>query len=328
MIHPDLPGVVVTLDVDSQDLPEYDDDDADHLSSHTCVKFVEAISGAEFGVAIRFNAEQLPQPNDRLSLRIHFDGRSAGGRVFDARQMRQPTRYTKQGVISNTDDGRVVQAMMFSELTINDSVPDAGLFGKLGDLGTIRVNVFKSVIEQLPPPKKPKKKGRGVKKAKEDAAKHPQAVMPLNPDGLVSEKTLKGQALTHQAGLGPPKLLEEVNRPIAQYTTRDVHKGPPLATYLFKYRSLAALQALHIIPRTPSPVPLEERPVEELSIDEMRELVTRQRAKEASQADREVKQEIKRERGVDDGDIEVVGHVSKKARMSNAIEVVDLSFDD
>lgn len=38
-----------------------------------------------------------------------------------------------------------------------------------------------------------------------------------------------------------------------------------------------ALQDLHIIPRTPIPVSLEERPVEELSIDEARELLRRQR---------------------------------------------------
>ncbi|KAK3637232.1 hypothetical protein LTR56_013770 [Elasticomyces elasticus] len=328
MIHPDLPGVVVTLDVASQDLPEYDEDDIDNIPSRTCVKYVEAISGAEFGIAIRFDGEQLTHINDRLLLRVQFDGRSAGGRSFDTRQMRQPTRFTKQGVVSNTGDGRVVQAMMFSELTINEGIPDAGLFGKLGDLGTIRVNVFETVIEQLPPPKKAKKSSRSVKKAKEDATTDLKTILPLIPNGLVSEKTLKGQALTHQAALGPPKLLEGIGRSIAQPTTREVRKGPPLATYLFKYRSLAALQALHIMPRTPSPVPLEERPVEELSIDEMRELVTRQRAKEASQADRRVKQEFKRERRVDDGDVEVVGPVSKKARMSNAIGVVDLSFDD
>lgn len=40
---------------------------------------------------------------------------------------------------------------------------------------------------------------------------------------------------------------------------------------------IGALKALCIIPRTPSPVPLEERDVNDLNPDEMRELLRRQR---------------------------------------------------
>lgn len=68
----------------------------------------------------------------------------------------------------------------------------------------------------------------------------------------------------------------------------------PYAQYVFKYRSLgkyrrdllrliypnpvsAALRALSIVPRSPSPVPLEDRPAAELSEAEVRELVEIQR---------------------------------------------------
>ncbi|KAK4895147.1 hypothetical protein LTR27_006753 [Elasticomyces elasticus] len=342
MIHPKLPGLVVTIDVADQDLPEYNEDETDSGSSGACVKFVEAVSGAEFGIAVRFDTESFPLANDSISLCFDIDGQSAGKRRYDPADMRRNRMITKRA-IHNTAAGLVSRAMMFSELTINEDKPDSSLFGKLGDLSTITVKVWRVVMEQLPPPKKAKKIFR-VRNAQNQALPTASTTQPLVPNGQVSEKTLRGQALTHQAtwvpllapyglsltnrSFGPPVMFQAAGNSGGQPTNREVRKGEVLATYVFKYRSLAALQALHIIPRTPSPVPLEERPVEELSIEEMRELVTRQRAKEASQAERRVKQEFKRERGVDDGDVEVVGHVSKKARMSNAIEVVDLSFDD
>lgn len=52
----------------------------------------------------------------------------------------------------------------------------------------------------------------------------------------------------------------------------------PVAVFRFKYRSQKSLRELLVIPRTPSPVPLEERPIEELSIEELRELTRRQKA--------------------------------------------------
>lgn len=51
-----------------------------------------------------------------------------------------------------------------------------------------------------------------------------------------------------------------------------------IATFVFRYRSKSALQAEGIIPRTPSPTPLEERPLEELNQEELRELLRRHRA--------------------------------------------------
>lgn len=51
---------------------------------------------------------------------------------------------------------------------------------------------------------------------------------------------------------------------------------------------------LAIIPREPSPVPIEHRPVEELSLTELQELVKRQRDQEA--ATEKVKQEERDER--------------------------------
>jgi len=40
---------------------------------------------------------------------------------------------------------------------------------------------------------------------------------------------------------------------------------------------IEALKASFIVPRSPTPVPLEDRPVEELTMDELRELLRRER---------------------------------------------------
>ncbi|KAK4549817.1 hypothetical protein LTR36_005118 [Oleoguttula mirabilis] len=67
----------------------------------------------------------------------------------------------------------------------------------------------------------------------------------------------------------------------------------PFAVYKFHYRSLEALKSLLIIPRTPSPPPLEERDITTLTHDELCEL---QRRARAARDEKETKVKIKRER--------------------------------
>jgi hypothetical protein len=101
----------------------------------------------------------------------------------------------------------------------------------------------------------------------------------------------------------------------------------------------AALRSLLIVPRSPSPVPLEDRDVDTLSPQEMRDLLWRQR--EHGQATRVVKRErgIKRERSreksstVNEADIDddEISFISAKRRRppitlnEDGIETVDLT---
>ncbi|KAK5715518.1 hypothetical protein LTR15_010163 [Elasticomyces elasticus] len=119
-----------------------------------------------------------------------------------------------------------------------------------------------------------------------------------------------------------------------------------MAMFVFKYRSLAALQKLHVVPGPPAETPLEERPLEDLSMEEMRELLGRQRirrynfaAAEKRTADElNIKKEIKRElvqvstTVEDDSDIEIVEHRPKRVRTVeqpiSARAVIDLCGDD
>jgi hypothetical protein len=91
-----------------------------------------------------------------------------------------------------------------------------------------------------------------------------------------------------------------------------------------------------MIPRSPSPVPLEERDPDDLSPEEARELIRRMRT-QGSDSSVKVKKE-KRDRAAeddeddddDDGEITVTEERnSKRARLStdSGVEIVDLTDD-
>jgi hypothetical protein len=71
--------------------------------------------------------------------------------------------------------------MLFSELNTHEGAADQNLVGKLGDLGTIVVRMYKATLEPR----------------KTSALK--MVPKPLVADGIISEKNLRGQALSHQA---------------------------------------------------------------------------------------------------------------------------------
>lgn len=111
------------------------------------------------------------------------------------------------------------------------------------------------------------------------------------------------------------------------------HDNEPIAEFKFRYRSLQDLKSEMIIPRSPSPAPIEERPDSELTREELL-----QRLEEARTANARIKAEgqrrIKRERdsGVgtpddddeEDGDIEVVNPPPKRPKV---IQSIDLTGD-
>jgi hypothetical protein len=99
-----------------------------------------------------------------------------------------------------------------------------------------------------------------------------------------------------------------------------------LSEYKLIIDSAADLKSEMVIPRSPSPGPLEHRPIEQLTPEQMRELLRRQRANVGPS-----KWEVKRERrDVDDDEedesdgLEVVHPPPKRQRV---IETVDLTSD-
>lgn len=102
-----------------------------------------------------------------------------------------------------------------------------------------------------------------------------------------------------------------------------------------------ALQSLGLLPRSPSPIPLEDRSIDDLSLQEARELLRRQQGRlasnEATVKHEAIKREIKRERNEDgddddgNGGVEIVDRPEKACRLNAngaGTDVIDLCSDD
>lgn len=95
------------------------------------------------------------------------------------------------------------------------------------------------------------------------------------------------------------------------------------------------LQIEGIIPRSPSPVPLDERDPNSLSAEEARELVRRMRAREEDTA--QIKKEKRKaptiieDDGEEDDDVTIAeetrGRKRSRITRDSAVEVIDLSAD-
>ncbi|KAF2740602.1 hypothetical protein EJ04DRAFT_571938 [Polyplosphaeria fusca] len=81
----------------------------------------------------------------------------------------------------------------------------------------------------------------------------------------IGKKALKGRAVSHNMSLQNREATKAFKTSNTTYLEKD-----PFATFVFKYRSTDALKALYIIPRSPTPVALENRPIDVLTPEEMR----------------------------------------------------------
>lgn len=151
--------------------------------------------------------------------------------------------------------------------------------------------------------------------------------------------------------LGP---AEHVHEPVTYWETTRPYGEDPIAVFIFKYRSRSKvylqiiynlmadfhtgdLQIEGVIPRSPSPVPLEERDPDDLSPEEARELVRRHRQREQERI--KIKKETQEKRARSDafdGDSDVEelsvtgeGSTRKRHRTStdSGVEIVDLTED-
>ncbi|KAI6867216.1 hypothetical protein KC338_g3268 [Hortaea werneckii] len=313
-IHPKVPGLTVSIDVAGQLLPEYDGGDAQEVANNTVTKYIEAVSGAEFAITFRFDNNLFPFANHAIAASVFCDGNGASRKLFAPNMTVSDVRHFIRDHVEERRNGDAVcRALMFSDLETSDADVNKGLFNKVKTLGTIVVKWHKGRVvpytrKLVPPP----------------------FVGASFADGRVPEKNLKGQAITHQTTYG-----RDLKRQMAP--SFDIESvGEPFAIFEFRYRSHAALQSMGILPRSPSPTPLEDRNIEDLSPEEMRELLRRQqRQRESSKIP--IKREIKRERiesedDDDDGDdVEIVDQPEKKRRLdadAAGTEVVDLSGDD
>ncbi|RMY53725.1 hypothetical protein D0865_05106 [Hortaea werneckii] len=319
-IHPHVPGLTVSIDVAGQDLPEYDGGDTQALPNNAVTKYIQAVSGAQFAISYRFDNSVFAFADHAIVAHIYCDGNSTSSHHFKPKTIHTGLRELIQHRVDPGVNGDLVfRAMMFSDLTISEAEVNKNLFKTLKSLGTIVTKWYK---------------GKVMPNNKRSAVPFPLVGASL-ADGRVPEKNLKGQAITHQT-------THEIKR--KKEPNYDIQPiGEPFATFEFRYRShgqcLKALDtswSMGILPRSPSPIPLEDRNIEDLNPEEMRELLRRQqRQRESSEV--AIKREIKRERiefedDDDDGDdVEIVDRPEKKPRLDvddAGTEVVDLCGDD
>ncbi|QDS76258.1 hypothetical protein FKW77_001479 [Venturia effusa] len=145
-------------------------------------------------------------------------------------------------------------------------------------------------------------------------------------------KTLDQKLLKEIKALG--QITIEVHRVVTSGECLQISKTKEVAFATGDISEKALkddLKAELIIPRSESPVPLENRPLEDLSLEEMRELLKRQRQQieEAARVKREGRNNVKRERNRDhdsviDMDNEDVTMLPVKRRR---VEAVDLTRD-
>ncbi|KAG9517388.1 hypothetical protein KCV07_g6166, partial [Aureobasidium melanogenum] len=258
-IIPDVPHVVVDIVVDGHSLPEYlDEDDDDSVSPDSTIKYVECVSGSHFGIRVDLTGMEFKHLRRGNSLITDY---YLDGQVVACAVNRFPLGHqavTTRPAARYRENGTWKErSFMFADLVTSEE----GLSNKsrpdLKDLGTITVKLFYAHSNW--------------------SREAPFLDFPKVNVGqeVVHEKNLKGQAISNQA-----KRL-----------------GNAFAEFQFRYRSRRDLQTLYLVPRSPSPVPLEDRPEETLNREELLELLRRQKARREQNI--AIKQELKRERTED-----------------------------
>ncbi|KAI8934332.1 hypothetical protein NX059_009068 [Plenodomus lindquistii] len=334
-IAKELPTLEANIIVDKNALTEFEYDDEEQ-APNTITKYIESSSGAEFAMRCKLSP---PWPDHSLKLVFLVDGKvMRTGHMFSKDFKGASCKNTASSKQYCENDIWYIQKFCFSELKIDDSGAAADtdlMVNSLKGVGEITIRVFR--IGNL----------REVVVSSTPQSNTPQSRKPADVEfGNVPEKALKGQAISHRTGLGPPVALRaEVSRP-ASFTRIDYDyldgRKSPAATFIFKYRSRAALQSLLVIPRSSSPVPLEERDVATLTTEESRKLIQRMREREATA--KSFKQEkIKRERSGEEGslgsgdladdndEISMISSRPKRRRRhpttidANGVETIDLT---
>ncbi|KAK0514523.1 hypothetical protein JMJ35_003140 [Cladonia borealis] len=264
-----LKEIEVVIRVNGQELKEYDDEDASNDNESSVSKYVEATSGAQFQIAT--TAPRSYQfSSDALLMKIYVDGVYVEGSLLrkkDAGWTRGWDQY-HDGPRRFDGDRWEVKPFKFMEIKAVENElqtpDDTSKYSHIKDLGTINIEFCRRMVLGKGAPR--------IWKYDKD----------IGGASALTEKQLKGKSLTHGVAFGDVRKIADC----ATYETRPVDgKDSPVAKFIFKYCSRKALQDLLLIPRTPSPpleptpLPLEERNMDELSPEEIRELGRRQQAR-------------------------------------------------
>ncbi|KAI9731776.1 MAG: hypothetical protein M1834_004565 [Cirrosporium novae-zelandiae] len=249
----------VLIDNLTKPLQEYTSDD-DPSTENSVTRYVKAISGAEFALRVYLDADAVIPYG--VSCCVYVDGEKITKSAIPPRYLASKTPYIKDILGRKTcqKDGTFLERTQFSTIQLNtaeealDSEKLKSMSKRVAKIGTIEVHILRIIYH-----------GRRGSSKFDD---------PKYALGAVPEKALKGQALSHTTSfLNREKIA---HRHHVETTYVD---ATPYAKFIFKYRSRAALQAMLIIPRDPSPEsspPPPSDPYDDMSPEELRRLLRQQ----------------------------------------------------
>ncbi|KAK3673767.1 hypothetical protein LTR78_006320 [Recurvomyces mirabilis] len=277
-IHPDYPGLEVTVDVGYSPLLEYRDGETEDIGAE-CTNYVEAVSGAEYGFALRIDPSIFPHANRHLLVKFFADGRWIKTKDFTSEMIKERPalkRSIYHGKYERRPRGAVTRPLLFSDLQMTeDDATDK--WGNLKELGTIRAECYTARYKfrpedygnpgirshNIPSDRSVRRQGSKLPQyVVDDVGNRPYSTI---EGGKIPEKCLKGQAVSHQTtyGRGIPQ------PPPLPFTHRLIPNGMPFAHFVFRYRSHAALRSLLVLPRSPSPPPPEDPVMEDWDVKEV-----------------------------------------------------------
>ena len=115
----EVPGLVVTIDVAGQNLAEYDDNDVEEPQPLATMKYVEATSGANFGVATSYDPFVFSHVNDHIRYHLYLDGKHIRAWTHSPNKIAIGHRSVLEHVRSNLGDRMVKKQFSFAELQIS-----------------------------------------------------------------------------------------------------------------------------------------------------------------------------------------------------------------
>ncbi|KAF1810272.1 hypothetical protein P152DRAFT_451361 [Eremomyces bilateralis CBS 781.70] len=350
-----IPGLEVTIIVNGQRLREYTHENEAPTEATEATCYIESKPNTRFQVLVSVGPLAQFEQGECFLIPVNIDGEnpSSTNSILELKRKPSDSRgvqsYNIRGATRVKGDELYLYNYCFADLDISEDARladiDSARKTKLAKLGEIDVALTRIIKKGL---SKPASKGRKA-----------------TDMGTVPEKALKGKAISQQIKFVYVTVLggtiADVSRldrgesygPSTVWNSTSLDKKP-FATFRFKYRSIDSLKALGVVPRSPSPIPLEDRSIDDLTANELRERLREQevnrqcfpyeRSTNGQQAlNRRIKQEkVKREfndittAGDTDGDDDVVvvgGRVSKRSRLGNGnnggeIEVIELSDNE
>ncbi|OBT84583.1 hypothetical protein VE02_06329 [Pseudogymnoascus sp. 03VT05] len=244
-----VPGVEVSICINAQPVREYEDADEvidGPLASETVVKYIEAISDAQFtiNVTVHPTFDEHRRTRDDLLAQAKVDGKWVDGRFRDCaiHERFTPWNMLVEGIINHEVGRETISAFTFTTVEIVEVADKAKIDEDVkaaANLGEITVEVFRvEILEDVTPQK--------------------AVVNKIATE--IAEKAVKGRALSNRTTFGVAKTTTPIRLRRKEFIDG---KDKPLARFVFRYRSKEALRALLLISRSPDPDPFDALPAAE-----------------------------------------------------------------